>query len=121
MRVTQGSGSRDDRGAAAQRAVARQDPGSQGDLGTPYIQGRREVDGNMITVAVEIKGTAANPLRPDGANDLPMLSIAGLGVAYHAKPVVKQSASHAISNFGLDSVLYLMGVTDRDIDEALTD
>ena len=55
----------------------------------------------------------------DGANDLPMLSTAGLGVAYHAKPVVKESASHAISNFGLDSVLYLMGFTDRDIEQAL--
>jgi phosphoserine phosphatase len=57
----------------------------------------------------------------DGANDLPMLSSAGLGVAYHAKPVVRESASHAISNFGLDSVLYLMGFTDRDIEQALTD
>ena len=56
----------------------------------------------------------------DGANDLPMLSIAGLGVAYHAKPVVKESASHAISNFGLDSVLYLMGFSDRDIEQALS-
>lgn len=55
----------------------------------------------------------------DGANDLPMLSSAGLGVAYHAKPVVKESASHSISNFGLDSVLYLMGFSDRDIEEAL--
>jgi phosphoserine phosphatase len=54
----------------------------------------------------------------DGANDLPMLSRAGLGVAYHAKPLVKESASHAISNFGLDSVLYLMGFSDRDIREA---
>jgi len=49
-----------------------------------------------------------------------MLSIAGLGVAYHAKPVVKESASHAISNFGLDSVLYLMGFSDRDIEQALS-
>ncbi len=57
----------------------------------------------------------------DGANDLPMLSSAGLGVAYHAKPVVKESASHAISNFGLDSVLYLMGFSDRDIEQALND
>lgn len=57
----------------------------------------------------------------DGANDLPMLSAAGLGVAFHAKPVVKQTASHAISNFGLDSVLYLMGFTDRDIEQALSD
>ncbi len=54
----------------------------------------------------------------DGANDLPMLSRAGLGVAYHAKPLVKESASHAISNFGLDSVLYLMGFSDRDIRQA---
>ncbi|MEM8766898.1 MAG: phosphoserine phosphatase SerB [Pseudomonadota bacterium] len=57
----------------------------------------------------------------DGANDLPMLSTAGLGVAYHAKPVVKETASHAISNFGLDSVLYLMGFSDQDIDQALPD
>ncbi len=57
----------------------------------------------------------------DGANDLPMLNAAGLGVAYHAKPMVKETASHAISTFGLDSVLYLMGFTDRDIDEALMD
>lgn len=57
----------------------------------------------------------------DGANDLPMLSTAGLGVAYHAKPLVKESASHAISNFGLDSVLYLMGFSDQDIEQALPD
>jgi phosphoserine phosphatase len=56
----------------------------------------------------------------DGANDLPMLSTAGLGVAYHAKPVVKETASHSISNFGLDSVLYLLGFSDRDIETALT-
>ena len=55
----------------------------------------------------------------DGANDLPMLSTAGLGVAYHAKPVVRESASHAISNFGLDSVLYLIGFSDHDIEQAL--
>ena len=55
----------------------------------------------------------------DGANDLPMLSVAGLGVAYHAKQLVRRTASHAISNFGLDSVLYLMGFSDRDIDQAL--
>ena len=54
----------------------------------------------------------------DGANDLPMLAAAGLGVAFHAKPIVKESASHAISNFGLDSVLYLMGFSDRDIEQA---
>jgi len=50
----------------------------------------------------------------DGANDLPMLGIAGLGIAYHAKPVVKQGAGQAISTLGLDSILYLVGVRDRD-------
>ena len=57
----------------------------------------------------------------DGANDLPMLTRSGLGVAYHAKPVVKESAQHAISNFGLDAVLYLIGFSDRDIDQALAE
>ncbi len=50
----------------------------------------------------------------DGANDLPMLSIAGLGIAFRAKPLVKQSAKQAISTLGLDGILYLMGLSDRD-------
>lgn len=45
----------------------------------------------------------------DGANDLPMLSIAGLGIAFRAKPIVKKSAQHAISTLGLDGILYLLG------------
>jgi len=53
----------------------------------------------------------------DGANDLPMLSLAGLGIAFNAKPLVKQSADHSISNLGLDGVLYLIGYRDREIDE----
>jgi phosphoserine phosphatase len=52
----------------------------------------------------------------DGANDLPMISIAGLGIAFHAKPVVQESAGHAISTVGLDSILYLLGFRDREID-----
>ena len=51
----------------------------------------------------------------DGANDLPMLGQAGLGIAFRAKPLVRQSARHAISTLGLDAVLYLMGYRDRDI------
>lgn len=50
----------------------------------------------------------------DGANDLPMLSIAGLGVAFHAKPLVRENARHAISTLGLDGILYLLGVRDRE-------
>lgn len=51
----------------------------------------------------------------DGANDLPMLNLAGLGIAFHAKPVVRANAKQAISNLGLDGVLYLIGVRDRDL------
>jgi len=51
----------------------------------------------------------------DGANDLPMLSIAGLGIAFRAKPLVKASAKQSISTLGLDAILYLMGLRDRDI------
>ena len=50
----------------------------------------------------------------DGANDLPMLALAGLGVAFRAKPLVRQSAKQAISTLGLDGVLYLLGMRDRD-------
>jgi phosphoserine phosphatase len=49
----------------------------------------------------------------DGANDLPMLSIAGLGVAFRAKPLVKQSAEQSISTLGLDAILDLLGLSDR--------
>jgi len=52
----------------------------------------------------------------DGANDLPMLNIAGLGIAFHAKPKVTKNARHAISTIGLDAILYLMGFRDRDIE-----
>ena len=51
----------------------------------------------------------------DGANDIPMLSVAGLGIAYRAKPVVADSADHAISHLGLDAILYLIGFTERDL------
>jgi len=50
----------------------------------------------------------------DGANDLPMLSIAGLGIAFRAKPLVVANAKQSISKLGLDGVLYLMGLSDRD-------
>lgn len=50
----------------------------------------------------------------DGANDLPMLSIAGLGIAFRAKPIVQQTAKQSISNLGLDGILYLIGFRDRD-------
>ncbi len=51
----------------------------------------------------------------DGANDLPMISLAGLGIAFNAKPVVRQTAKQSISTLGLDGILYLIGVRDRDV------
>ena len=51
----------------------------------------------------------------DGANDLPMLNLAGLGIAFHAKPKVKKGARQAISTLGLDTILYLLGFRDREV------
>ena len=48
----------------------------------------------------------------DGANDLPMLSLAGLGIAFHAKPKVKATAGQSISTIGLDGILYFLGLKD---------
>ncbi|MCR9278088.1 MAG: phosphoserine phosphatase SerB [Pseudomonadaceae bacterium] len=107
-------------------------------LGIDYVYANElEVDDGVLTGRVvgeivdaerkatllrEICATEGIALRQaiaigDGANDLPMLASAGLGVAFRAKPVVQASAQHAISNFGLDSVLYLMGFSDSDIAE----
>lgn len=53
----------------------------------------------------------------DGANDLQMLNVAGLGIAFHAKPKVKENAQQAISTVGLDGILYFLGFKDSYIDE----
>ena len=50
----------------------------------------------------------------DGANDLPMLGKAGLGLAFRAKPLVRESADHALSTLGLDGILYLIGFRERE-------
>ena len=52
----------------------------------------------------------------DGANDLPMLNLAGMGIAFRAKPLVRQSADNSLMHLGLDSLLYLIGVRDRDLE-----
>ena len=76
---------------------------------------------NILTSIAEREGITLEQTIAvgDGANDLPMLSAAGLGIAYHAKAVVKENARHAISNFGLDAILYLIGFSDGDIEQAL--
>jgi phosphoserine phosphatase len=55
----------------------------------------------------------------DGANDLPMLGIAGLGIAFHAKPKVKQTADHSLSSVGIDGILYFLGYKDSMLDSEL--
>lgn len=50
----------------------------------------------------------------DGANDLPMLRLAGLGIAFRAKPVVRAGARQSLSTVGLDGILYLLGLRDRE-------
>ncbi len=55
----------------------------------------------------------------DGSNDLPMLSIAGLGIAFHAKPIVKENADKFISSVGLDGLLYLMGISEKEMQPAI--
>ena len=55
----------------------------------------------------------------DGANDLPMLSLAGLGIAFHAKPLVKANARQSISTIGLDGILYFLGFRDVHIESVV--
>lgn len=54
----------------------------------------------------------------DGANDLPMLRLAGLGIAFRAKPLVRASADQSLASLGLDGILYLIGVRDRDLESS---
>ena len=81
------------------------------------VDGKRKAALLEELAAKEKIGTQQVIAVGDGANDLPMLSKAGLGVAFRAKPLVKESARHSISNLGLDAVLYLIGFRDREADE----
>jgi phosphoserine phosphatase len=86
-----------------------------GEVRTPIVDGARKAE-----LLREIAGQENISLDQvvavgDGANDLPMLGIAGMGIAFRAKPLVRQTASHAVSFLGLDSLLYLIGVRDRDL------
>ena len=86
-----------------------------GEVDGPIVDAQRKAEALREIAAAEDINIAQTIAIGDGANDLPMLSIAGLGVAYHAKPLVRQSAHHAISNFGLDAILYLLGFSDDDL------
>lgn len=85
-----------------------------GEVELPIVDGQRKAD--LLREIAEREGISLEQTIAvgDGANDLPMLSIAGLGIAFRAKPLVKQSAKQAISNLGLDGILYLLGFRDRE-------
>lgn len=81
------------------------------------VDGKRKAELLRIIAQVENINIAQTIAVGDGANDLPMLSAAGLGIAFHAKPKVKQNARQSISTIGLDGVLYFLGFKDSYISD----
>ena len=80
------------------------------------VDGRRKAE--LLRLLCQFEGISLEQSVAvgDGANDLPMLSLAGLGIAYHAKPKVKANAKQSISTIGLDGILYFLGLKDSYID-----
>ncbi|MDE5878299.1 MAG: phosphoserine phosphatase SerB [Muribaculaceae bacterium] len=82
------------------------------------VDGQRKKELLRLLAQVEHINIAQTIAVGDGANDLPMLSEAGLGIAFHAKPKVKAEAGQSISTIGIDGVLYFLGFKDSYITEA---
>lgn len=76
------------------------------------VDGQRKKELLRLLAQVENINIAQTIAVGDGANDLPMLSEAGLGIAFHAKPKVKAEAQQSISTIGIDGVLYFLGFKD---------
>lgn len=81
------------------------------------VDGKRKAELLRIIAQVENINIAQTIAVGDGANDLPMLGTAGLGIAFHAKPKVKETAEQSISTIGIDGVLYFIGFKDSFIQE----
>ena len=86
-----------------------------GEVRTPIVDGARKSELLKEIAAREKISLEQVVAVGDGANDLPMLKLAGMGIAFHAKPLVRQSANHSLSYLGLDCLLYLIGVRDSDL------
>jgi len=86
-----------------------------GEVVEPIVDGTRKAELLQVIAASEGLSLEQCIAVGDGANDLPMLRLAGLGIAFRAKPVVRSGARQSISSMGLDGILYLIGVRDRDI------
>lgn len=76
------------------------------------VDGRRKAELLRLIAQVEKVDIRQTVAVGDGANDLPMLEVAGLGIAFHAKPKVKQNARQSLSTVGLDGILYFLGYKD---------
>ena len=83
------------------------------------VDGTRKADLLRLIAQVENVDIRQTVAVGDGANDLPMISIAGLGIAFHAKPKVKATAKQSISTIGLDGILYFLGYKDSYLDEKM--
>ena len=81
------------------------------------VDGKRKAELLRLIAQVEKVDIAQTIAVGDGANDLPMLSIAGLGIAFHAKPKVAANARQSINTIGLDGVLYFLGFKESYLDE----
>ena len=79
------------------------------------VDGKRKAELLRLIAQVEKIELQQTVAVGDGANDLPMLNLAGLGIAFHAKPKVKANAKQSISTVGLDGILYLLGFRDVQI------
>lgn len=82
------------------------------------VDGKRKAELLKLIAQVEKVNLAQTIAVGDGANDLPMLSDAGLGIAFHAKPRVQATAEQNITTIGLDGVLYFLGFKDSYLGEA---
>ncbi len=83
------------------------------------VDGKRKAELLRLIAQVENVDIRQTVAVGDGANDLPMISIAGLGIAFHAKPKVKETAKQSISTIGLDGILYFLGYKDSYLDEQM--
>ena len=83
------------------------------------VDGKRKAELLRLIAQVENVDIRQTVAVGDGANDLPMISIAGLGIAFHAKPKVKATAKQSISTIGLDGILYFLGYKDSYLDEKM--
>ena len=82
------------------------------------IDGKRKAELLKLIAQVEKVNLEQTIAVGDGANDLPMISEAGLGIAFHAKPRVQATAEQNITTIGLDGVLYFLGMKDSYLGEA---